>query len=251
LVNPEVILIAVKAGQVAGLLPSLRGMLGPGTIVVTIQNGVRTVDEVRKSIGAAPTYGGSCYLVSYLSAPGNVRHVGVAPKLKIGNIASNTRNEKTAIQFINALREAGIMAEMVHDIQDVLWSKVVLAASLGVVGSLTRVKIGVFREVPETRELLSRVMLEVVAVARSRGIKMPDNWVQRTMGFVDSMPFASDSSLQRDIMHGKPSELEYVVGDLVRYAASAGFDVPILRWGYSCILAAEKQTQALTAQASR
>jgi 2-dehydropantoate 2-reductase len=239
IVTPEVVILAIKAGQVPELLPAVRRMLGPGTIVVTIQNGVRTIDEVEKSLGANVTYGGTGYFVSYLKAPGHICHLGVDPKIVFGNIALRDRNDKTARQFLDALRGANIEAAMVPNIREVLWSKVVLAAALGAIGSLTRATIGEFRRVPETRHVLSEMMQEVVRVAASQGIKLDASCAGRTLDFVDAMPLDSTSSLQRDIAAGKPSELEYVLGDLVRYSIAARVEAPFLGWSYSCLRATE------------
>jgi 2-dehydropantoate 2-reductase len=140
---------------------------------------------------------------------------------------------------------------MVSNIREVLWSKIVLAAALGAIGSLTHVTVGEFRKVPETRRILSGIMQEVVRIAASQEIKLDVDCVERTLDFVDAMPFESRSSLQRDIAEGRPSELEYVIGDLVRYSIAARVDAPLLGWAYSCLRATELKAQLFCGAASK
>ena len=95
------------------------------------------------------------------------------------------------------------------------------------------------RELPETRALLERVMVEVFEVARARGIGLPDDAVAATLAFVDSLPPHSTASMQRDIMAGRPSELEAQNGSVVRLGRAAGVATPINDCLYRCLLPQE------------
>ena len=97
----------------------------------------------------------------------------------------------------------------------------VIAAWSGV-GAVTRAPAGGWRSVPETRRMVELVSQEVLAVARARNIPLPEDAMSRAMDTFDSLPPQATASMQRDIMDGRPSELEYQNGAVVRLGAGGG-----------------------------
>jgi 2-dehydropantoate 2-reductase len=96
---------------------------------------------------------------------------------------------------------------------------------------------------PETRALLERCLDEVVAVGRARSVGLPDATVANTLAFLDSMPAAATTSLQRDIADGRPSELEAWTGAAVRLGREAGVPTPTHDFIYSCLLPSERRAR--------
>jgi 2-dehydropantoate 2-reductase len=111
------------------------------------------------------------------------------------------------------------------------------------VGAVTRVPIGAFRSVPETRAMLEAAMQEVFDLARARGLALRADAVARTMGFVDGLPADATASMYRDIVEGRPSELEYQNGTVVRLGRQAGVPVPVHEFLYRSLLPAELQAR--------
>jgi 2-dehydropantoate 2-reductase len=99
------------------------------------------------------------------------------------------------------------------------------------------------RAVAETRALLEAAMREVESLARARGVRLPADAVPRTLGFVDSLPADATASMQRDIMEGRPSELEYQNGAVVRLARESGVPVPANAFLYASLLPAERKAR--------
>jgi len=114
-----------------------------------------------------------------------------------------------------------------------------MVTSFGGVGAITRAPIGVMCSVPETRRLLEQCIEEIVAVARARNIAMSTTTVADTMKFYDSIPHGGTTSLQRDIVDGKPSELEYWNGAVVRLGREAQVPTPTHELIYNCLLPQE------------
>lgn len=108
-----------------------------------------------------------------------------------------------------------------------MWKKLVFIASVSGVGAVTRAPAGVMRVVPESRRLLEQAMREVVAVAQASGVHLGDEVVAETMAFIDGLPEGSTASLQRDVLEGKPSELEAQSGAVARLGASRGVPTPV------------------------
>jgi 2-dehydropantoate 2-reductase len=100
------------------------------------------------------------------------------------------------------------------------------------------------RAVPETRGLLESAMREVHALALARRVAVREDAVARTLGFVDGLPADATASMQRDLIEGRPSELEYQNGAVVRLARPAGVPVPVNAFLYASLLPAELKARA-------
>jgi 2-dehydropantoate 2-reductase len=137
----------------------------------------------------------------------------------------------------------GLTVEIASDIHAVMWRKFVLIASWSGLGAITRVPIGIFRNLPETRQMLIESMIEVVNVAKSRHIAFPEDVVETTMKIIDNLPPESTASMQRDIMEGRPSELMEQNGAVVRLGKEVGVLTPINEYIYHSLLPQELQAR--------
>jgi len=140
----------------------------------------------------------------------------------------------------DTLRSAGVKADIADDIQKSLWSKFAFIAPMSGVGAATRMPVGVWRNIPEARALAERVMREVIAVAQARGIELDADMVEKTMQRYDNLPPDATASLQRDVMSGKPSELDAQLGAAVRVGRESGVATPVLETLYAALLPQER-----------
>jgi 2-dehydropantoate 2-reductase len=85
---------------------------------------------------------------------------------------------------------------------------------------------------------------EIVTLARARGITVADDLVPRTMGFYDNMPPDGTSSMERDLVAGRPSELDAWTGAVVRLAGASGIDVPTHTFLYAVLLPLHRRGMA-------
>jgi len=128
---------------------------------------------------------------------------------------------------VAALVRAGVSASVVSDVGAALWSKLVFIAAFGAVGALVRLPIGEIRGNASSRALLHQVAREVAAVAAASGVSLDPALVEDVLRRIDGLPETATSSLQRDIVAGRPSELEDLVSDVVRRARVLSVPVPI------------------------
>ena len=236
----DVVLMAVKAWQVPEAAASIRPLIGPDTCVVPIQNGVDAPDQIAAAVGSGHAVGGMCGLVTQIVAPGHIRHSGSpgpAPIIKCGELDNRPSPRLTALR--DALMKMGIDAEVPPDIRVTMWWKLVAQATWSGMGSITRSPIGVWRSLPETRAMALQSMEEVAGVARVRGVALPADAVASGMRTLDSFPSESTSSMQRDMAAGRPSELEALVGAVVRMGREAGVPTPVQSAIYASLLPQE------------
>ena len=237
----DVVLLVVKAWQVPDAARALAPMLGPRTFVVPMQNGVEAARQLVDVLGAERVLGGLCGTISFVAGPGHIRSVGETNFVRFGEL--DNRPSERAERLRDAFARAGVKAEIPADIHVALWEKFVFVVSVGGLGAVTRAPIGVLRAQPETRRLLEDSMREIAAVAHARRIPLTDDTVERTMAFADRLAPSGTASLQRDIVDGKPSELEAWNGAVVRLGREAGVSTPLHAFIYHCLLPLERRAR--------
>jgi 2-dehydropantoate 2-reductase len=237
----DAVFVCVKTWQVPEAARAILPLIGPDTVVVPLQNGVEAPAQLAAALGAERVLGGLCGTFSQVAGPGRIRSIGEMHFVKFGELDS--RPSERAERLRQAFDRAGVTVEVPADIHQALWGKFVLVVSFGGVGAVSRAPLGVVRSMPETRALLERCLDEVVAVGRARSVGLPDATVANTLAFLDSMPAAATTSLQRDIADGRPSELEAWTGAAVRLGREAGVPTPTHDFIYSCLLPSERRAR--------
>jgi 2-dehydropantoate 2-reductase len=220
----DVVILGVKAWQVREAAEAMRPVIGPDTVVVPLQNGVDAPAELAAVLGTEHVAGGTCATISWLTAPGRIRSVMSSNFIRFGEL-DNRPSERVA-RLKEAFKRSGTNVEVPADIQRALWSKFLVVTAFGGVGAVTRAPIGVTRSLPETRRMLEQCMEEVLAVAQACGVAMFDNAVAESMSVLDSIGANATASLQRDIAEGRPTELDYWNGAVVRLGREAGVPTP-------------------------
>jgi 2-dehydropantoate 2-reductase len=240
----DAVLVCVKAWQVPEAAAELGPLLGPETFVVPLQNGVEAADQLAAAVGSARVVGGLCRLLSYVAGPGRVRHAGVAPVVELGERAGGKSARVEALRSAFASAK-GVEVRTPADIEVAAWEKFLFIAPFGAVGAVTRMPAGVVRGVPETRELLRAAMQEVFALAGARGVGLDGAAVERTMRYVDGLPGETTASMQRDILEGRPSELEQQTGTVVRFGRASSVAVTVNECLYRSLLPAELRARGV------
>jgi 2-dehydropantoate 2-reductase len=237
----EAVIVAVKAWQVPEAARAMKPMVGPETVVLPLENGVEAPDMLAETLGRERVLGGMCSIISYIAGPGHIRHTGVEPYIALGELDNRRTRRVEALH--EALVGAGIHAEVPDDIHARMWQKFLFISSVSGVGAVTRFPMGPIRSHPATRKMLLRAMREVYDVACARGIALPEDVIERTMDFVDSLPYEATASMQRDILAGRPSELEAQNGAVVRLGREVGVETPVNAFIYDSLILSEMKAR--------
>lgn len=237
----EAVLVAVKAWQVAEVAPRLLPLVSGGGVAVPLQNGVEAAGRLAAALGEERVAGGLVAVLSWIEAPGAVKHVGGPPRLKIGERGPRAGAPSPRLEALaGALRGAGAEVEVVRDVEAAAWEKFLLIEPWGAVAAAARAPAGVVRSVPETRALHAAAMEELAAVARARGVALAPAAVARTLAFLDGVPPEATASMQRDLGAGRPSELDDQTGAVVRLGREAGVPVPVHEALYAALAPQER-----------
>lgn len=238
----DMVLVTVKAWQVSDAAKAMKPMVGPETFVLPLQNGVEAPSQLAAVLGSEHVLGGLCGLISYIVEPGHICHAGTDPFIKFAEL-DNSRSDRTELLLDVFERTPGITASIPPDINAAMWQKFLLIAAWSGLGAVTRSPIGIFRSQPGTRQMLEQTMSEIYDVARARDIDLPGDVVAKTMKFLDALPSGGTASMQRDIMDGKPSELETQTGAVVRLGQEVGVETPVNNFIYQSLLPMEIKAQ--------
>ena len=237
----DVVLLGVKGWQMPEAIAAMRALIGPDTVVLPLLNGVEAADEVTATYGAEHAAGGLCGLLGSVIAPGHIRNTLPEPFVAMGEL-DNRRTERIQ-RLADAWTRAGVRATIAADIQAALWEKLTFIASFGGVGAVTRAPAGILRTLPESRALLEGAMREIVAVAQGRGVALDHAAVARCLAQVDGLPAQATTSMQRDMLAGRPSELSSQNGAVVRLGRAVGVETPVHAFIYSSLLPLEMQAR--------
>jgi len=245
----DAVILGVKAWQVPGVAEAARPMIGTSTVIVPLQNGVEAADQLVAAHGVEHVLGGMCRIVAFVAEPGRIRHQGVEPFVGLGEL-DNRRSERVE-RLAAAFADAGVDTKVSPDIQSSIWQKLLFIAPVSGVGAVTRVPVGELRSWPETYDLLREAMREVEALAVALGVALADDAIDKTLAFVDGLPEDVTSSMQRDIMEGRQSELEALNGAVVRLGREAGVATPVHGFIYAALAPMEARARCPAADKDR
>ena len=236
------VIIGVKAWQVPDAALAIRPLLGLNTTVLPLQNGVDAVPQLTAELGSAVVIGGLCKIVSFVVAPGHIRHAGFAPSIVIGEL-DNQRTDRI-VEIEKTFNDAAIETAIAANIHVALWMKFLFIASFSGVGAITNASAGIIRTDPDLRGQMLQAMKEIYELSHARNIKLPPDSIETAMAAVNALPEDATSSMQRDIAAGKPSELESQNGAVVRMARESGIDVPTHEFIYAKLKPFEQKARA-------
>lgn len=233
----EAVLLGVKAWQVPEAALAIRPLVGENTFVVPLQNGVDAPSQLAAVLGKRAVVGGLCRIASQLANPGHIRHTGIEPYIAFGELDNHP--SARILKLRQAFDRAGVKVEIPADIQAAMWEKFIFIACLSGIGAVTGAPVGVTRGLPETRQMLKQVLLEIVAVARGHQINLADDIAEKVLAVIDGLPEGTLASMQRDILEGRPSELGTQSGTVVRLGLEAGAPTPANAFIYRSLLPKE------------
>jgi 2-dehydropantoate 2-reductase len=220
----DLVLFCVKLYDAEEAATHLVPLLGPGTAVVTLQNGVDARDLLARHIAAEHVVGGAAYIMAALDAPGRIRHTA-ADTLLFGE-RDGARSARLAA-FEAAGQRAGFQAKLSASIDLDLWIKFVRLATWAGITTVSRSTVGVIRENPALSAMMRDALAEATAVGQARGVPLPPGLVAESEALASRFPHQAKSSMLEDLEAGRRLELPWLSGAVVRMGREAGVPTPI------------------------
>ena len=240
----DLVLVAVKTWQIPDVAAAMGPLLGEHTVVLPFLNGVEASDELAGVIGAGPVLGGLSKVFSKVESPGVIHHFTPNVFVAFGELDGGASERVRSL--LDVFSAAGIDAAAPPAIRVELWKKLLLVSSWAGLGALARSPMGVMREDPGTGSLIDRSMDEGLAVARATGHDIDRSYKDEMWAFYRTMPAGATASMQRDIMDGRPSELDAWNGAICRFGVSAAVETPVHSFTYHTLLPMERRARGLS-----
>jgi len=232
----DLVMVAVKTYDNPTALPLLAPLLGPETVVLTVQNGVDSAGDVAAVAGEARTLGGSTYIATALEAPGLIVQTGDHRRIVFGETFGELpRLSERVARIHEAFSGADIQSYPVEDGRVPVWEKFIFLAALAGFTGAARLPIGPVWGDPFTKAMFLAGSREIEAVARAEGVPVAADVVERIVPYVDKIPGSMRSSLLIDLQQGKRIEVESLHGTVVRRGAARGVPTPIMSTLYAVL----------------
>ena len=237
----DAILLTVKAYSLDGALKDIAPAVGPKTMIVPMLNGMRHLDSIVAAFGQDALVGGLCSIAAALDDQGRIIHLSQLHDLVYGEM-SGVRSDR--IELLDAvMRNAGFDARLSSDIEQDMWNKWMMLATLAGVTCLMRGSIGDIAGAPGGREFVERFFDEVVAVATAHGHAPGEAFLAQTRALLTADGLTLTSSMYRDLRKNNPIEADQIIGDLLTRGKQAQVHTPLLAAAYTNLVIYENLRQ--------
>ena len=232
----DVVLFTVKAYDNSEALKLLPPLMGRESVVLTLQNGVDSVEDVASVVGESHVLGGTTYVATALEAPGLIVQTGVHRSIIFGEVFGDVSRISDRVQSVaNVLGPADIAVTAVPNGRVPIWDKFVYLAPFSGFTGAARLPIGGIWPDPHVQEMFYAAAREIAALAGAEGVQLSADRFDRLKEYMDGIPPSTRSSLLIDLEMGKRIEVEALQGAAVRRAAKHGVPMPIISTLYAVL----------------
>ena len=220
----ELVLLCVKTYDLHAAIEQMRPLVGPGTSILTLQNGVEVPGQVGAAYGEQTVLGGLVYSEVSVREPGVIVQSAPVRRIVLGELSGRLTPRVQA--FAAAFAGAGVDTTASENILGALWSKFAFICAMGGGTALARRSLGALLADPAGHALLEQLMTEVRAVGEAEGVQFATDPVAAGMATAERFSFDTKSSMQRDLERGARLEIEALNGAAVRLGQAAGVPTP-------------------------
>ncbi|MFV0530781.1 MAG: ketopantoate reductase family protein [Flavobacteriales bacterium] len=236
----DIIFVCTKSPQVEEVARQLPSVVHEKTIVIPLLNGIAAENQLSEYIPKENIVHGLVKIFSKIEDNGIIHHFGYEPTIIFGNYFHQNTS------FLDRLESVIKMTKVTYkrstDILSDKWQKFIFICSGGLT-TIARATYGEIRENVETRQLLINLLQEIIDLGILKQINLPENLMDKTMKMIDGFPYEATSSMQRDFYEKKPSEIDFLTGEVVKIAKESNFSTPINYFIYSCLKIQEDKNE--------
>ena len=242
----DLLLFCVKSFDTEYAARLIEPMVVQDTVIMSLQNGIDNIDKLIQLYGQEKVLAGTAFIEASIASPGVIAHMGKPGRIVFGELSGERTGRAEAI--LELFQGAGIGMELSGDIERVLWEKFLFICGVHGVSTLSRASLGLVLATPESRGLVVGVMREVEALARRRGVALPEDVVEEAIRLAEGYRMNFKPSKLRDLEWRRSIEIEALNGMVVKMGREFGLDTPFNHVIYACLkLENEKITNPLWA----
>jgi 2-dehydropantoate 2-reductase len=220
----DLVLFAVKLWDTETAGEQTRPLVGSNTRVITLQNGVDSVERLAPILGDDVTIGGATYVVTTIAKPGVVRHTGARAEVRCGRL--DRRPDAVLAGYVQQMKAANIDITLADHMLLDIWKKFVLLSGTSGITASTRQPLGVTRDDEDMRAFFYQLMHETIGVGRAAGVEFPPGFAAELDRWVASFPPTMKASMANDLDAGRRLELDWLAGKVVALGRKYGIATP-------------------------
>jgi 2-dehydropantoate 2-reductase len=222
----QLVLFCVKSTDTESAGALIRPHLAPGALVLCLQNGVDNADRLRAVLPGHTVAAAVVYVATEMAGPGHLKHHGrgdlvIEPSALSGTVAQ-------------ALIAAGVPTEISENVRGALWAKLILNSAYNAVSAIAQLPYGKTVQGVGIKDVMRDVVAECLAVAKAEGVEVAGDVHAAVDKLAGSMPNQFASTAQ-DLARGKPTEIDYLNGLIVKRGEALGVAVPANRVLWSMV----------------
>lgn len=223
--SPDVIFVCVKGYSLEGTYDFIRRVAKETTVVIPILNIYGTGGKMQKELPELLVTDGCIYVSAYITGPGALLENGAILRIVYG-VREKEEYRPVLEEIKRDLDESHIVGRLTDDVQKEALEKFSYVSPAGAAGLYFNATAGDFRTEGEPRRMIIEMMQEITAIAAAIGHPFDKDMVEINLKIMDSLAADSTTSMQRDVMAGRPSEVDGLVYEVVRLGRECGVPVP-------------------------
>jgi 2-dehydropantoate 2-reductase len=229
----DIVLFCVKLWDVESAGEKIKPLVGAGTAVIPLQNGVDAHERLIPILGKNAVMGGVAQISASIVAPGVIAQVGTFMRMVFGEL--DGRRSQRGEDFLALCLKAGFDATLSQQILTDLWMKFILLASNAGMMALSRQPIGALRDDPDLRPIFVAAYQETIDVGRARGVALPADALERIVELTRHFPPAMKASMALDLDRGNRLEVPWLSGKVAELGRQLGIPTPTHNMVYAML----------------
>jgi len=236
----DLVVVLVKSFHTRAAIESAADVIGPKTVVMSLQNGLGHEDILSEVVGRARVIAGKTYAGGMLTEPGYVITRTVGKETIIGELdGSVSERVKHIAEVFNHARIPTIVSD---NIIGMMWDKLLINVATGALGAITGLPYGELYQISELEACAIGAVVEAMAVAQASNIKLSiknprDAWTKAGAG----LPAEFKVSMLQSLEKGSATEVDYINGSIVRAGKRLRIPTPINETLVACVKGVERR----------
>lgn len=233
----DLVLVCVKSADTEAAGRLMAPHLPARALVLSLQNGVDNAERLQAVLPGRAVAAAVVYVAVDMAGPGHVLHKGRGELVLAPATAGTTDSQTVAA----ALRAAGVATEVSAAVRQALWTKLVINCAYNAISAISQQPYGKTFNAPGIQGVMQDVVNECLAVAAADGVNLPASVHEAVAQIALTMPGQLSSTAQ-DLARGKPSEIDYLNGHVVKRGQALGIPTPVNRTLWSLVKLLESRT---------
>ena len=236
----DLLLVLVKSFHTREAITSSTSIVGPDTVVLSLQNGRGHEDVLAEVVGRDKVMAGKTYAGGVMLGPGRIIRGTAGKETYIGELEGRMTDRVQRVAA--AFNSAGLITHISDNIMGTIWDKLLVNVATGALSGITRLAYGDLYQVPEVKACALAAVQEAMDVARACGIGLSVNdpeqpWIKAAAG----LPPEFKTSMLQSLEKGSVTEVEYVNGSVVRWGQKCGVPTPVNSTLVACLKGIERR----------